>query len=171
MERGGYDYREEGHIERSASRPPSPTTMATNDGRGRASPRTLYEPPLDLPRRRATTHPYGTARPLYSPPHEHRANGGLAAVERGGVPPQTVVLGVEGTYEYDYNYTRATRTLYSHNRTDKEIKREPLMNIADRGEGGSKAARMAQFLETWGGSFKEIKVEGADASLGLQWSP
>jgi hypothetical protein len=122
MERGGYDYREEEeHIERSAARPPSPATMATNDGRGRASPKTLYEPPLDLPRGRPTTHPYGTARPLYRPPHEHRAIGGLAAAEKGDMPPQTVVVGVEDAYEYDYNYTRATRTLYGHNRTGKEI--------------------------------------------------
>jgi hypothetical protein len=45
------------------------------------------------------------------------------------------------------------------------------MNIADRGDRGSKAARMALFLETYGGSFKEIEVEGAEASPGLQWSP
>jgi hypothetical protein len=171
MERGGYDYREGEHIKRSAARPPSPATRATNDGRGRASPKTLYELPLDLPRGRTATHPYGTARPLYRPPHEHRAIGGLAAAEEKEVPPQTVVPGVEGTYEHDYSYTRATRTLYSQNKTNKEIRGEPLMNIADRGDRGSQAARISHFLETHGGSLMEKEAEGSDTDPGLQWFP
>jgi hypothetical protein len=95
----------------------------------------------------------------------------LAAAEEREVRPQTVALGVKGICEHDYSYTRATRAHYSQNRTNKEIGEEPLMNIVDRGDQRSRAAKIAHFLETYGGTLTEREVEGSDASPGLQWVP
>jgi hypothetical protein len=141
--------RSSGHqwFEGSASRPPYPAGIAIDSGRGRVSPRDLCglspNPPQELP----ATHPYGTARPLYRPPHEYRAPGGLAAAEEGETQPRTLALGEGDTNEQDYTYTRATRALFSRRLTNEETGGGPLMDIIDRGDKGSLSERMSQFLE------------------------
>jgi hypothetical protein len=158
-------------LEGSASQPPHPAGIATGSGKGGVNPSEINGIPPNPPLGRPSTHPYGKTRPFYRPPHAYRATGGLTAAEEGEVLPQTVALGVEGTYEYDYSYTRATRAHYSQNRTKTGVRGEPLMNLADRGDRGSQAARISHFLERYGGSLREREVVGSDTSPGLQWFP
>ena len=108
---------------------------------------------------------------MYKPPHERRAPGGWAVAEEEETQPRPLALGEEGTNEKDYTYTRTARAHFSRSRAEEERREEPLMNIADRGDRGSKAARIAKFLETYGGNFREREAEGSDTSPGLQWFP
>jgi hypothetical protein len=139
-EQGGYDCRKEGHRLRAAARPPSPSSVAPGDGRGRASLKILCEFPVDLTRVHTTTGPYGTAKPLYRPPHQFRATGGLAAAEEREVLPQKAASEGEGTYEHDHSYTHAARYLYRQYRSNKEISEETTNIITVRGDRGSQAA-------------------------------
>jgi hypothetical protein len=170
MERRNSVRRIEERSEGSAARPPYPASIATDDGGGRAGRKGFYGPHLNPSHGHPSINPYGTTRPLYRPPHEFRAPGGVAAAGEGEIQAKTLASGRWGTDERSYSYTRAARAHFSQRLTSEEAGEEPLWGILGREDNGSKAVKIARFLETYGGSLRMREVEWSDASPDQQWS-